>query len=36
MLQIHNVGVVSYSASIDPIVVSVTFLEIFDVKAIFL
>jgi len=34
LLPIDNPGAVSYSTSIDPIVVSVTVLEIFDTKAI--
>jgi len=34
MLRIDSPGAVSYSASIDPIVVSVTVFEIFDIKAI--
>ena len=34
MVPIDGPGSVSYSASIDPIVVSVTVFEIFDIKAI--
>jgi len=35
MVPIDSPGVVSYLAFIDPIVVSVTIFEIFDIKAIF-
>ena len=35
MVSIDSPASVSYSASIDPIVVSVTVFEIFDVKVIF-
>jgi len=35
MLHIDSLEAVSYSASIDPIVVSVTVFEIFDITAIF-
>jgi len=35
MVPIDSPGMVSYSTSIDPIVVSVTVLEIFDINAIF-
>jgi len=35
MVRIDSPEGVSYSASIDPIVVSVTVIEIFDIKAIF-
>jgi len=34
MVRIDSPGAVSYLASIDPIVVSVTVFEIFDIKAI--
>jgi len=34
-MPIDSPGAVSYSASIDPVVVSVTVFEIFDIKAIF-
>jgi len=35
MMPIDSPGVVSYSTSIDPIVVSVTVFDIFDIIAIF-
>jgi len=35
MMSIDSTEAISYSASIDPIVVSVTVHEIFDIKAIF-
>ena len=35
IMPIDNPGVVSYSTSIDPIMVSVTVLEIFDIKTVF-
>ena len=35
MVPINSPGMISYSTFIDPIVVSVTVLEMFDIKAIF-
>ena len=35
MLPVDSPGVVSYPTSIDPVVVSVTFFEIFYIKAMF-
>jgi len=35
MVPIDSPGMVSYSTSIDPIVISVTIFEIFDIKAFF-